>query len=74
MYNNAPCYCTADCDDGDVRLSEGETEWEGRVEVCLSQRWGTVSSAGWTEANNLVVCNALGYDFNGKLTQLSMNI
>ena len=57
MYN-----CT-DCVHGDLRLSEGETEWEGRVEVCLDQRWGTVSSDGWTEFNSQVVCNALGYDF-----------
>ena len=57
-------YCT-DCDDGDLRLSEGQTEWEGRVEVCLGQRWGTVGSDGWTEVNSQVVCNALGYDFTG---------
>ena len=74
MYNNASCYCTADCVNGDVRLVEGETEWDGRVELCLSQRWGTVGSDRWTEVNSVVVCNALGYDFTGKLAQLSINI
>ena len=41
---------------------EGESQWEGRVEVCFSQRWGTVSSDGWTKANSEVVCNNLGYE------------
>ena len=41
---------------------EGEVEWEGRLEVCLGQRWSTVTSDGWTEANSQVVCNDLGYD------------
>ena len=53
---------TADCIDGEVRLMEGEFEWEGRLEVCFGQRWGTVSSDGWTETNSQVVCNDLGYD------------
>ena len=65
MCNNTPLFSTADCIDGDVRLVEGKFEWEGRVEVCLSQRWGTVSSDGWTDINSQVVCDALGYDFIG---------
>ena len=44
---------------------EGETEWEGRLEMCLSQRWGTVSSDGWTVESNQVVCRDLGYDSDG---------
>ena len=43
---------------------EGEFEWEGRLEVCFGQRWGTISSDGWTEANSQVVCNDLGYDLD----------
>ena len=53
---------TADCVDGEVRLVEGEFEWEGRLEVCFGQRWGTISGDGWTEINSRVVCNDLGYD------------
>ena len=44
---------------------EGESAWEGRLEVCFSQRWGTVSSDGWSHTNTRVVCNDLGYDFTG---------
>ena len=57
--------------DGELRLSEGETEWEGRVEVCLGQRWGTIGNDGWTEVNSYVICNALGYDFTGMHTQVT---
>ena len=54
----------ASCRDGEVRLTEGENEWEGRLEVCLNQRWGTVSDDGWSEDNAQVVCRDLGYDIN----------
>ena len=64
----------ADCIDGEVRLVDGEFEWEGRLEVCLSQRWSTVSNDGWTHVNSQVVCNALGYDFTGMVTHFSMDI
>ena len=51
--------------DTEVRLDGGETEWEGRVEVCFNKRWGTVSSEGWTDTNTRVVCNDLGYEVSG---------
>ena len=53
-----------------MRLVGGESEFEGRVEVCLNNRWGTVSSDGWTQNNTEVVCNDLGYDFTGKCVYL----
>ena len=60
-------HSSALCADGEVRLVEGESEWEGRLEVCLSQRWGTVSSGGWSHTNTHVICNDLGYEtINGK--------
>ena len=63
--------CIADCVDGELALVEGEAEWEGRLEICLGQRWGTVGSDGWTEVNSQVVCNAFGYDFTGMHTQVT---
>ena len=44
---------------------EGEGEWEGRLEVCYSGRWGTVGADDWTETNSDVVCNAMGYARSG---------
>ena len=63
--------CAVDCVEGELRLVEGETEWEGRLEVCFSQRWGTVGNDGWTEVNSQVVCNNLGFDITGMHTHNS---
>ena len=53
------------CTDGDVRLVEGDHDWEGRLEMCLSGRWGTIGSGGWSKSNTKVVCVALGYEISG---------
>ena len=62
-------YCTnplaAQCKDGDIRIVEGEADLEGRVEVCLGQRWGTVSNGGWSTTDAQIVCNQLGYSSTG---------
>ena len=70
MDSNAGFLITiaGDCTDGEVRLVAGESEFEGRVEVCLNRRWGTVSSDGWTQTNTEVVCNDLGYEYSGKIS------
>ena len=53
----------ADCNDGDVRLVGGSTQYEGRVEVCINQVWGTVCSYSyyWRTPNSNVVCRQLGH-------------
>ena len=52
-----------DCRVGDLRLVGGETEMEGRVEVCGDNygRWGTVCNKQWTAAHTKVVCRNLGF-------------
>ena len=49
------------CQDGGVRLVGGQSAYEGRVEVCLSQRWGTVTDSEWSAEDAQVVCRQLGY-------------
>ena len=50
-----------------MRLVGGQSAYEGRVEVCLSQRWGTVTDDGWSTVDAQVVCRQLGYNIQGEL-------
>ena len=54
-----------DCNDGDIRLvsSNGEMQYEGTVQVCVSKVWGTVcgyTGTGWGDEEARVVCTQLG--------------
>uniref|UniRef100_A0A1X7TQF9 SRCR domain-containing protein n=2 Tax=Amphimedon queenslandica TaxID=400682 RepID=A0A1X7TQF9_AMPQE len=56
------------CTTGNVRLVGGPNEYEGRVEICYNQMWGTICDHSWgtTEAN--VVCKQLGYQMTGSVS------
>ena len=49
------------CIDGTLRLSNGATPNEGRVEVCNDGHWGTVCDDDWGNEEANVVCRILGY-------------
>ena len=49
------------CSDGDIRLVGGGNEFEGRVEICFGEVWGTVCDDFWNTANAIVVCRQPGY-------------
>ena len=59
------------CHDGDVRLVNGSSRHEGRVEVCFNETWGTIcdyiSPWRWNISQADVVCQQLGYSGAGKL-------
>ena len=55
------------CPEGDVRLLEGSTKLEGRVEICKNNVWGTVCHIGWTVEDARVVCRQLGFSVVGRL-------
>ena len=60
-------YVDKGCTEGDVRLLEGSSRLEGRVEICKNNVWGTVCHTGWTVEDARVVCRQLGYSVVGKL-------
>ena len=49
------------CTNGDIRLVDGITEDEGRIEICTDEVWGTVCDEGWDETDAHVACTQLGY-------------
>ena len=50
------------CTHGSVRLVNGTTTNQGRVEVCVGQTWGTVCDHWFYSSDSRVVCRQLGYD------------
>ena len=58
--------CQPACAHGDARLVNGPNLLEGRVEVCVGIRWGTVCDPVWTINDARVVCRQDGLPWKGK--------
>ena len=53
------------CTHGSVRLAGGLDPTEGRVEVCVEERWTGVCGSSWNYQDAFVVCRQLGYPATG---------
>ena len=56
----------APCTTGQLRLAGGNIPNEGRVEICMSNVWGTVCDDSWSSTDVTVVCRQLGYSTQGQ--------
>ena len=62
------------CENGEIRLVDGGTLLEGRVEICYNSRWGTVCDGVWDNNDATVVCRQIaaeyGLEFADELSEL----
>ena len=57
-----------------MRLVDGSTEYDGRVEICINQVWGSICSYNWDYREVSIVCKQLGYNNNYVHTMYSLFI
>ena len=50
------------CNNNEVRLNGGASNYEGRVEVCYGNQWGTVLDDSFNRNAARVICRQLGHD------------
>ena len=58
---------SSNCSDGTIRLANGNSEREERVEICYNRVWGTVCDYGWDEVDASVVCQQMGFTYQRAL-------
>ena len=49
------------CNNGDLRLMNGSTSSEGRVEICYNNTFGTICDDQWGRLDAKVACRQLGF-------------
>ena len=66
---NYPLHADGQYRYGDIRLVGGSYQWEGRVEIYMSEIWGTITDSDWTNNDAQVVCRKLGHFKPGIISQ-----
>ena len=49
------------CEEMSLRLIDGPSMAEGRVETCLDETWSTICDSGWSTNDANVICGQLGF-------------
>ena len=68
-YDDVAVVCDYRVPGAEVRLVDGSSSMEGRVEILHNNQWGTVCNTTWGDQQATVVCNQLG--FFGRATAVS---
>ena len=64
-----------ECNEDDVRLSDGATRLEGRVEICRNGAWGTLCHSYFDHSEEArVVCRLLGLSVVGEHRLLTFQV
>ena len=59
----------SNCTYGDVRLVDGSNQYEGRLEVCINDQWGTICDNSWAPTDATIVCKQLGYAYTSGMVK-----
>jgi len=62
---NLPTSSPQSCPTFGVRLVNGTSMYEGRVEMCFNNTWGTICGKDWDAKDAAVVCKQLGFNSTG---------
>jgi len=62
------CLLTANCAEGDVKLSGGRNDSVGQLEVCIQGSYSRVCyDSSWSQENVKVICRQINPTYNGEL-------
>ena len=52
---------TDNCTTGEIRLTGGNSQYEGLVEICYNSSWRSLCPYSWNNYEVQVVCKQLGF-------------